>query len=224
MKKNILESPVLRFFAEVADLMVLNVLTILCSLPVFTIGAATSALHTVLLKKVRGEDPTIVKPFFRAFRDNFKQATVLWFIMLFVLAALTADYILLKNLGGAAGALITAIIALFAVMWQGMFVYVFPLQARFENTNRQIFKNARLMALGAFPRTVAMVTVSLIPLAILYFVGDSVLPFLLMLGVSLPAYLCAKIYSPFFRKLEPEETEAAEEEEESISSPPSIES
>jgi len=213
MRKNILESPVLRFFAEVADLMVLNVLTILCSLPIFTIGAATSALHTILIRKVRKEDPTIFKPYFRAFRNNFKQATLLWLPMLFVLAAITLDYIFLKDLGGIAGALITTLLAIAAVLWQAMFIYVFSLQARFENTNRQIFKNARLMAIGAFPRTVAMVAISLIPLAILYFIGDSFLPFLLMLGVSVPAFLCAKIYVPFFQRFEPETEDAAEPEE-----------
>lgn len=213
MKKNILETPVLRFFAEVADLMVLNVLTILCSLPIITIGAATSALHTILIRKVRKEDPTILKPYFRAFRDNFKQATLLWLPMLFVLAAITLDYIFLKDLGGIAGALITTLLAIAAVLWQAMFVYVFPLQAHFENTNRQIFKNARLMALGAFPRTVVMVVLSLIPLAILYFIGDLFLPFLLMLGVSVPAFLCAKIYVPFFQRFEPEAEETAETDE-----------
>lgn len=213
MKKNILETPVLRFFAEVADLMVLNVLTILCSLPIITIGAATSALHTILIRKVRKEDPTILKPYFRAFRDNFKQATLLWLPMLFVLAAITLDYIFLKDLGGIAGALITTLLAIAAVLWQAMFVYVFPLQAHFENTNRQIFKNARLMALGAFPRTVVMVVLSLIPLAILYFIGDLFLPFLLMLGISVPAFLCAKIYVPFFQRFEPEAEETAETDE-----------
>lgn len=213
MKKNILETPVLRFFAEVADLMVLNVLTILCSLPIITIGAATSALHTILIRKVRKEDPTILKPYFRAFRDNFKQATLLWLPMLFVLVAITLDYIFLKDLGGIAGALITTLLAIAAVLWQAMFVYVFPLQAHFENTNRQIFKNARLMALGAFPRTVVMVVLSLIPLAILYFIGDLFLPFLLMLGISVPAFLCAKIYVPFFQRFEPEAEETAETDE-----------
>ncbi len=210
MKKNILESPVLRFFAEVADLMVLNVLTILCSLPIITIGAASSALHTILIRKVRKEDPSLFKPFFQAFRDNFKQATLLWLPMLFVLVAITLDYIFLKDLGGVTGALITMLLAITAVLWQAMFVYVFPLQARFENTNRQIFKNARLMAIGAFPRTVAMVVLSLIPLAILYFIGDLFLPFLLMLGVSVPAFLCAKIYVPFFKRFEPETVEIVE--------------
>lgn len=202
MKKNILESPVLRFFAEVADLMLLNVFTILCSLPLFTMGAAFSALHAVLLKKVRGEDPTISKPFFRAFRNNFKQATLLWLPMLLILGALVVDYILFKDRGGVIGPLMSTVTIIVAILWQAMFLYVFPLQARFENSNRQTYKNAWLLALGVFPRTVAMVIISLVPLFLFYTVGDVILPFYLMLGVSLPAYLCAKLYSPVFLKLE----------------------
>ena len=202
MKKNILESPVLRFFAEVADLMLLNVFTILCSLPLFTMGAAFSALHTILLKKVRREDPTIVKPYFQAFRENFRQATLLWLPMLLVLAALVLDYILFKDRGGIVGPLMSTVTIIAAVVWQAMFLYVFPLQARFENTNRQTYKNAWLLTLGVFPRTVAMVVISLIPLILFYTVGDVILPFYLMLGISVPAFLCAKLYSPVFLKLE----------------------
>ena len=151
---------------------------------------------------MRGEDPTISKPFFRAFRNNFKQATLLWLPMLLILGALVVDYILFKDRGGVIGPLMSTVTIIVAVLWQAMFLYVFPLQARFENSNRQTYKNAWLLALGVFPRTVAMVIISLVPLFLFYTVGDVILPFYLMLGVSLPAYLCAKLYSPVFLKLE----------------------
>ena len=69
----------------------LNLLWMVCSLPVFTAGAATAALYDVTLRIVREEDPPLTTRFFRAFRENFRQATVLWLILLGVGALLGAD-------------------------------------------------------------------------------------------------------------------------------------
>ena len=60
----------------------LNLLWFLCSLPIFTIGASTTALYYVSLKIVQGEDSNLTRLFFRSFRQNFRQATTLWLILL----------------------------------------------------------------------------------------------------------------------------------------------
>ena len=75
----------------------LNLLWILCSLPIFTMGAATTALYYSTLKIVRGEDSHLTKLFFRSFRQNFKQATLLWLILLAVGALLAGDGMLVKR-------------------------------------------------------------------------------------------------------------------------------
>ena len=60
----------------------LNLLWLVCSLPIFTMGAATTALYYTCLKVIRGEEGYVGAAFFRSFRENFKQATVLWLMML----------------------------------------------------------------------------------------------------------------------------------------------
>ena len=73
-------SPVLRFLNRVTDLLVLNLLALLMCLPVVTVGASLTAMHYVLLKLVRDEEGYIAKSFFRSFKRNFLQATVIWLI------------------------------------------------------------------------------------------------------------------------------------------------
>ena len=62
----------------------LNLLWMVCSLPVFTAGAATAALYDVTLRLAREEEPPLTRQFFKAFRENFRQATILWLILLAV--------------------------------------------------------------------------------------------------------------------------------------------
>ena len=90
-----LDSPVMRFLSRMADLMILNLLMTVCCLPVFTIGAANTAMHYVMLKMVRGEEGYIVKDFFKSFKMNFKQATVIWLIMILFILVFAGDYIIM---------------------------------------------------------------------------------------------------------------------------------
>ena len=73
-----MDSPLMRFMTKVADLMILNFLFIVTSLPVVTMGAAWTALYYVTMKMVKDEEGAIVKAYFHSFRQNFRQATVLW--------------------------------------------------------------------------------------------------------------------------------------------------
>ena len=76
----------------------LNLLWFVCSLPVFTIGASTAALYDVTLQIAREEDPPLTSRFFKAFRENFRQATILWLILLVLGTLLGADGYILYHL------------------------------------------------------------------------------------------------------------------------------
>ena len=86
-----MDSPVMRFLNRVGDLLILNILMIICCIPVITVGAAYTAMHYVILKMIRGEEGYLIKGFFKSFAGNFKQATVLWLIMLLVIAIYVGD-------------------------------------------------------------------------------------------------------------------------------------
>lgn len=76
------DNPVWRFIGKLGDLIILNILWIVCSIPVFTAGASTTAVYYVTLKLVRDEEDSTIRSFFRSFKSNFRQATGIWLIML----------------------------------------------------------------------------------------------------------------------------------------------
>jgi uncharacterized membrane protein YesL len=130
----------------------LNLLWFVCSIPIVTIGASTTALYYASLKVVRDEDSHVAALFFRSFRQNFKQATVLWLILLGAGLFLGADgYILyhlrLSSTGTMAvmWTLILAVVIAAAVGWVIVAEYVFPLLASVANTNKAMLKNAFLI-------------------------------------------------------------------------------
>ena len=130
----------------------LNLLWFLCSIPIITVGAATTALYYACLKIVRDEDSHVGALFFRSFKENFKQATVIWLIMLAFGLFLGADgYILyhlrLSSTGTPAviWTLILAIVIAAAVLYVIVLIYVFPLIASVQNDNRSMLKNAFLI-------------------------------------------------------------------------------
>ena len=86
------DSPVMDFISTIADLIILNLLFIICSIPIVTFGAAYSAKYYVAMKKVRGEDSGTIKPFFKAFKRNFKQSTLVWIIMLITISIIGLDW------------------------------------------------------------------------------------------------------------------------------------
>ena len=73
-----MDSPLMRFLTKIADLMVLNILFCVTSIPLITIGASWTALYSVTLKMVRDEEGSVSRSYFRSFRQNFRQATLLW--------------------------------------------------------------------------------------------------------------------------------------------------
>ena len=85
---------------RVADLIMLNVVFLICCLPIVTIGASLTALHYVTLKMTRNEESYIIRSFFKSFKQNFKQATVINLIMLAVAAILYMDLRIVGNIGG----------------------------------------------------------------------------------------------------------------------------
>ncbi len=210
-----MDSPVMRVLNRVGDLLILNVLMIVCCIPVITAGAAFTAMHYVLLKIVRGEEGYLIRGFFKSFRSNFRQATLIWLLMLLVVAVYVGD-IWIFNYSGLVfpKPLIIAVAAVAFVLLM-IAVYVFPLQARFENSVKNTLKNAMLLAFANLPRTILMMACYILPLVLGYFSTYALL-FVIMLGISAPAYAAAWIYSGIFKKLEPEPEEVASDLEFSL--------
>ena len=130
----------------------LNLLWAVCSIPIVTVGASTTALYYVMLKLARGEEGNVTTMFFRSFKENFKQATVLWLILFAFGLFLGADgYVLAHLRKSTAGplpvvfTLLLAVVIAAAVLYTIVLIYVFPLVASVKNTNLAMLKNAFLV-------------------------------------------------------------------------------
>lgn len=155
MKLFNLDSPVMVFLSKVANLMILNVLTIICCIPIFTAGAAITALYYVTIKMARGDDPYIIKGYFKSFKENFKQATIIWLIMLVILAIIAVDWrvTLVMMTGNSAKIMKTVLfIVSFLLLLTGL--YIFPVLSRFDNTVKNTFRNAFLISFMNLPKSV----------------------------------------------------------------------
>lgn len=198
-----LDSPFMRFFGRVGDLMILNVLMIVCCIPVITVGASYTAMHYVLLKIVRGEEGYLVRGFFKSFKENFKQATIIWLIMLLIILIHVGDFLIFRYSGiSFSKVVIIAVIAVACLLYM-ISLYVFPLLCRFENSIKNIFKNALILAFANLPKTLLMAVLYIVPLVVAL-LSSYMTIFVILFGISLPAYGAAWLYSGIFKKLEPE--------------------
>ena len=146
------ESKFSQLLLKLCNACMLNVLWFVCSLPIVTMGAATTALYYACLKIVRDEDSHVAAQFFRSFRQNFRQATQIWLILLGCGLFLGLDGYILYHLrltsGGTMGVIWTlalaAVIAA-AIVLVIVLEHVFPLLASVENTDKAMLKNAFLI-------------------------------------------------------------------------------
>lgn len=152
-----MDSPLMRFLTKIADLMVLNILFCATSIPLITIGASWTALYSVTLKMVRDEEGSVSRSYFRSFRQNFKQATLLWLGVLVVLALLVLDIRVLNGMAeGTAPGLLRVGVEILALLGIMVLQYLFPSLARFEASLADTLKNACMMALAHLPKTALM--------------------------------------------------------------------
>lgn len=196
-----IDGPIMQVLTKIANLMILNFLTILCCLPIFTIGAALTALHYMCLKIMRNEDNYICKGYFTAFKEAFKPATKVWLIVVVILGILGTDYYIMAKSDQEFSYWFTAILGSVAIFALFTITMVFPLMAKFTNTTFQTIKNALALGVLHFPKTILMIIMNVIP-AVIFLTSYSLIPFVLMFGFSLPAYGAAALYNGYFKKLE----------------------
>ena len=166
-KSNPLKESLVTFLRNLWDLMILNWLWVLCSLPVVTIGPATCAMLTVTLKLARGEPVYPLKDFFRSFRVNFKPALLLGLLATVMLIAACGDVWFALQLKGFYQSLYLVVGILVAAIFLTVFSYTFALQAMFENPVKEQLKNAFKLAFVAPGKTVSMWLIWLFPVLVL---------------------------------------------------------
>lgn len=196
---------------KLADLMVLNVLTVILSLPLLTAGTAFTAMHYALYKLSKDEDASVVKDYFRGFAQNFWKSTVLWVIFAVVAAVLVGDYYYFTRVSIQKNTIGIVLLVFGVVIWLVSFTWGLILQARYENGVRETLKNSLIVGVSQVKYTVPILLLKLIPLVLLFFVPQ-IRGVVLIVGFSGCGYLQAKLYSKVYEKCE-ENAEVLEDKE-----------
>ncbi|MCR5098954.1 MAG: DUF624 domain-containing protein [Lachnospiraceae bacterium] len=204
------DGPLMRALTGITTLLILNVLTLVCSLPLFTAGAALASLNYCIMKMVDDEDTGIVRMYFSQFKSNFKSVTPAWLVLLGLGAFLFFDYQVFLASAESVRMVAVVLIYMAGLVWMLIYVWFFPLAAKFENGFAAKFKNALIMAVGALPQTVGMVAIWVVILFVLCR-SYRLLPLLLFFGLSLPAYLSSFLYYPVInRQIEGDEKDSSD--------------
>jgi len=192
------DGPLMRGLSDLATLVFLNLITLVCSLPVITMGAALTTMHYCIMKMVDGEGH-VLQLYLREFRGNLRTATIPWILMALLGCFIGFDYwIVIKQGAGASWTLIP--IYLLAVLWLALFVWILPLGAKFVYSTGATFRNAALVAVGKAPRTLIMMAFTVV-IPVVLVLNMRLYPILFVLGCSLPAYLCSFFYYPVIQEL-----------------------
>lgn len=205
-------SPFQVFLNKMTDLLVLNLITLLMCVPVITAGASLTAMHYVLLKMVRGQEGYIVRSFFRSFKRNFLQATILWLIFAALWALMGSNLYMIVMGSGRYPTWLPASILVAGLMLIMIMIYTFAMLSRFESTVIGTLINAVTLMFSELPRSLEMLVIAVLPIAALVFVPVLV-PVLILFGISVPGFACAMVYDPIFRKIERQMGEEEQEEE-----------
>lgn len=206
------DSRIMIFLSRVADLVILNILWLVCCVPVVTIGASTTAMYHVIRHWQKDSVSSIMRDFFQSFKEDFKQATPVYLILLIPTAAVVMNAMLIFNPENSAAVpsylLVIWFISALILLFISSFVY--PVMAFFADSIFKTLRNAMVLALANLPRTILISVLNLLPVILLFvnlsfFLQSSI--FWLLIGGALVAYLNMSILKPVFKKLVPSEFE-----------------
>lgn len=210
------------FMGRVADLILLNLLCILCCVPVITAGASITALYYVTLKMARDEESYIIRSFFRSFKQNFKQATIINVIMLLTAVVLFIDLRIARGGSGTMYKVLFALFSAFALIYSLILLYIYPILAKFFNSVKNTFVNAFLMSIRHLPQTLLMLVISASPILLAWLfvyanfaqVTSILIMLFVLMGFATLAYWKSKIFVKIFDNYIPKEEEEDEEKNE----------
>jgi len=187
-----------RYGGFVADTLILSLIWIFFSIPIFTIGAATSAMFYVSTRRIANREGYITSDFWQAFKTNFKRATLLWLIILGFALLLIFNIFNIEHVGGMAAILLPAQI-IFLVEILFISVYVFPVTARFDMSLWQTIKSCFFMANR---HLLTSLTCSVILIAL--FLGSWIMPLIFFAAPGVYAILASYMLMRIFKKYRPE--------------------
>lgn len=201
-----IDSPLGQKLTLMSNLVLLNLLWIICSLPVITMGAATSAMYHVIFLYITNQDDCVIKPFFKALAGSLKQATPVWVMHLLAGCMLVAEAFYLSGESSGTLKLLFAVIVLFFI---AVGSYLYPLMGRYDTTGRQALWNSLALALK-HPGTSLLLSgvQAAVGLAMLLYPALAWITaiFWTLIGFALAAYIMGSILLRIFSKYDSSNT------------------
>jgi uncharacterized membrane protein YesL len=189
---------------RLTELVLLNFVFILTCIPIFTIGAAVTALYSTTLKMARNQEGYIIRGYFKDFAGNFRQATIFWVIELLLYLQLRVLYIAAVVNGDGMMKAYTIITWTLGILYSIYFLFVFPLIATFQNTFIRIARNAFVMIISHLPWVLASYLIVAVPLAASFGIHTKILQFTMLfwflVGFSLVLYLSSFCLNRIFSR------------------------
>lgn len=182
-------SPVIAFLNKMTDLLLLNLLYLVCCLPIVTIGAATTALYYVSIVSIRSGDGYVIRRFLDSFRKNFKQATIIWLVLLCIGVVLGIDLFFWYRMGSGFSKVMFCISMVPTVVVAIIALWIFPVLSKLEGGIKTTIKNAAAFGVGYFfPYTLILIVLTGVFIwANLNSLGMNAIT--LMIGFALFAYI-----------------------------------
>lgn len=194
-----IDSPLMRILIKITDLVVLNVLWIICCIPVLTIGAATTALYGCFLNK--STESSVVKNYFIQFKNNFKKSTIIWLIEVVLLVVVMMNIRYYYNIGGESFSILRIFLLIPTLILGVGIEYFFPLQCHFENSIKQTIKNSFLIGLAHFPISLIILVIQVSPIILALVDIDTFFrmsPVILIIGKALIVFITSFLYKRVF--------------------------
>ncbi|MEE1191254.1 MAG: YesL family protein [Blautia sp.] len=156
------------FLNKLGDIIVANLLFLVCCIPIITIGPALTALYHCMLRTVKGNNNGTTKTFFRAFKENFRQSLIVWLGLLAVGFILFLNIRFLQNTASVVSKPLFYVSLGIAGLVIILALYIFPVIAAFANTTVNLLKNAYVFAFLHFPSTLAIAVITILPMFMTY--------------------------------------------------------
>ena len=207
------EGPLFRITERLTNLVMLNLLYLAFCIPIVTIGPATAALHYVTLKYATNEEDRVWAPFIHSFRQNLKQGILLGLITTGVGVFLAFDLYWIYQMvsaGQAFDKVVLVIVSLACIVYLMMTAYIYPLLARYDNSLKQMFRTALILAIRHLPATLCMAVISAAPILLLMYTPTTfmlTLTFYFFIGFAAIAFMHDKLISRIFMQYTPKESE-----------------
>lgn len=205
------EGVLFRFTERLTNLVALNLLYLIFCIPIVTIGPANAALHYVTLKYAANEEDRVWAPFIHSFRQNLKQGIIVGLITTGLGIFLAFDLYWIYQMvsaGQTFDKVILVMVSLACIIYLMMTAYIYPLLARYDNSIKQMFRTAVLLAIRHLPATICMAIISAAPILLLMYTPTTfmlALTFYFFVGFAAIAFLHDKLISRIFWQYTPRE-------------------